>query len=461
MKPLPAIVQVTLRAALRERVVWSMLALVVGSLLLLPLGLRGDGTLESELRMHLRYSMGVSTALLAGMTLWIACSALAGDLSSKRLQLVLTKPVSRFTLWWGKWIAVCLISLPLLFLSGWVTLLRVEQRLADPAAVTPEQRRALRQTQLSARRMLLPEEVDVREEAAAMLAEQQREGRIPPGLSPADLARIERDMFNMARALRHSARAGESVAYVFHLPEPVQPGEALQLGFQLDSGIPGTTRIPGIWRLGTPEDPSLLEIPLQTLPAGEALLNFPADSGFTGTRTLVAAFENQSETGGMIFFRPAGGVVLFRPGGSFAPNFFRALLLLSGLLALLAALGVSCGGFFSLPVACYTTAMVLVLQAFSGTLESVLTDGTPLSRVEDPGLLILLLDAIMLRMYQGLDLLVRAIDLAQPLQRVARGILIPPAEVLRVLLARVLPVLLLLAALGGWGFHRREVGVAE
>lgn len=460
MKRLSAIVMLTLRAALRERVVWSMLALVVGTLLLLPLGLRGDGTLAGELRMHIRYSMGISAALLAGMTLWVSCGAIAGDLSSKRLQLLLSKPLSRATLWWGKWIAVSFLSVSLLLLCGAVTYLRVQQRVND-ASVTAEERARLFAGPLSARQPVDPVPVDVSGRVEEMFQAQLQAGGIPANMSEADLERYRQELTHIATALRHSANQGERVVYEFRLPRPVAAGEALQLGYQFDGATMGVRNIPGTWRIGTAEHPEVHVLPVEQAPAGEVVFELPFDSRLEGARELRVEFENRSEEAHMVFFRSREGVRIYRPAGAFGPNLLRALLLIGGLLSLLAALGVSSGALFSLPVACYATAMMLVLQAFSGTLNEVLEQGSTLREGSEPGPLLHAVDRAALALYRGMHAVLQPLDVQSPLDRVSRGIEVSPAEVLRTLGLRMGGVLLLLSIAGIFLFGKREVGVAE
>ncbi|MCH8513822.1 MAG: ABC transporter permease [Kiritimatiellae bacterium] len=459
MKNWWVIYKLTLRASLRERVAWSMLALVAGVLILLPLGLRGDGTLSGELRMHIRYSIGLSAGLLAAMTLWVSCASVAGDLSSKRLHMVLTKPVSRAAVWWGKWLAVSTLSVSLLFLCGFVTLFRVNGVVRSAAAEkTPAEMRTIRETVLTARKPEAPVPEDLTDEIEARLREELRTAVLPPGVTE-DMLRREIELLLLA--LRNSARQGQTVRWEYELSAPVRAEEDLQLAYRFDGASMGAVRVPGEWRVGTPEQPDLFTRQVEQSPAGEYVLHLNEDGQFDGAARIVVSFVNQSESGDMVFFRPGDGVMLYRPGGAFAPNFLRALGLLSGLLALLAALGVSSGGLFSLPVACYVTSVMLVMRGFARTVELALEEGTPLSRMEDPGFVVRTLNSVSMFMYRGIHMVLRPLDLDSPLERVANGVLISAGELTGVLFLRMLPVLLLIAGGGIFLFHKREAGVAE
>ena len=458
MRALLAIAQLTLRAALRERVAWSMLVLVAGTLLLLPLGLRGDGTLAGELRMHVRYSTGISAALLAAMTLWVSCAAVAGDLSSKRLQMVLTKPVSRATLWWGKWLAVSALSISLLMLCGGVTYWRVTQRVRDPS-VRAEERARIEATILTARRPARPRVEDLTEQAEALYAEQLRLGRIHP---EAEKEEVMRELLNLALTFRYAAQQHEEIDWVFSLGQPLKETDRLQLSFTFDGASMGVSRIPGEWRIRADgSDAVVFRAQIDQSPTGETVLDVPLSAELLNADILRVTFRNESEEPQTVFFRTRDGVLLYRTEGGFGPNLFRALALLGGLLALLAALGVSAGSLFSLPVACYATAMILVLQAFSGTLERVLDEGTTLSPNREHGAVMRGVDRVSMAAYRGMHALIRPLDIDRPLDRVSRGVLVSGGEVGRTAGFRMVPGLMVISLAGIGLFSKREAGGAE
>jgi hypothetical protein len=458
MKQLFAIAQLTLRAALRERVAWSMLVLVAGTLLLLPLGLRGDGTLAGELRMHVRYSTGLSTVLLAAMTLWVSCAAVAGDLSSKRLQMVLTKPVSRATLWWGKWLAVAALSISLLMVCGGVTYWRVSRRVAH-ADVNPDERAQIAATMLTARRPERPRIEDLTENARALYAEQVRTGRIHPDAPEEE---VMRELLNLALIFRNAAQQGETVRWEIPLSRPLDARDLLQLSFTFDGASMGAARVPGEWRIGLADGrEAVFTAEIHQNPRGETVLHVPITEEMIGAARVWVEFENKAEDAQMVFFSTRDGVLLYRAEGGFGPNLFRSLVLLAGLLALLAALGISTGSLFSLPVACYATAMILVLQAFSGTLERVLEDGTTLNAFREHSEAMVRFDRFMMTAYQGMHAMIRPLDVDRPLDRVSRGVLVSGREVSRTVGLRMIPGLVVISLIGIGLFQRREAGVAE
>lgn len=449
-----SIFRLTLRSILRERVALSMLVLLALVLTLLPMGLRGDGTVEGALRMHIRYTLGFSTALLAGMTLWVSCASIAGDLSSKRIQMVLAKPVSRAAVWWGKWLAVSGLVTTLLMICGAATLFRVH-RLVD--AADPEARRELDGRILSARLPAGPEIEDLTPRARDMLEEQTARGAVPPDMPEKEALK---QMLRYVRVMRHAAPAGGEVTWLIPLEKPVEADETLQLAYRFDGASMGVATVDGDWTVRVPGDDAVFTRSVKQSPHGEHVLDFNHDGAFAGARVLEVRFLNRNTGGDMVFFKPDGGVRIYRPAGGFAPNLFRALLLLSGLLALLAAIGVGAGSVFSLPVACYATSVVLILRAFSGVVEEAARARPAPAGTEEVSAVGQAYDTARRQLYRALLVVLKPVEIEQPLDRVSRGVLVSWREVGGTLALRFAPVLLLIAGIGVFLFSRRETGGA-
>lgn len=457
MPPFLPIALLTLRSILRERVALSMLALLAGVWILLPAGLEGDGTVEGELRMLVRYTLGFTTVMLAGMTVWISCAAIAGDLSSQRLHQVLAKPVSRAQIWWGKWLAVTTLVTTLLFLGAGATLWRVHILLHN-ADLTADARAHLRETLLTSRKPVAPEEENYTPRAREQLRQQLASGWEPPPQFSED--ELLRRMTQQLRSLRYSVQGGDDAEWEFPLPTPVQPGEALQLELRYDGGSMGLTSIQGEWILGTPDAPALATLPLETSPHGSSVLVFNRDDAFAGATRLRARFRYRAADHHVVFFKPDDGVRLHRPGGAFTPNLLRSTLLFAGLLSVLAAIGIGAGAIFSLPVACYATAVLLILPAFSGVVEGVIQRADAEAEVAAADAPALQRAARTARnaVFRVLLTALRPLDLDHPLDRVSRGIEVGGGEVARRLALRFTPLILLFALTGIGLFHRRDVG---
>lgn len=455
MHSLLPIYRLTLRSILRERVALSMLTLLALVLILLPAGIESDGTIQGAIRMQIRYGLGISSFLLAAMTLWVSCASIAGDLSSKRLQMVLTKPVSRASIWWGKWLAVVTLVTGLSMICGCVTYLRI-QNIMSADSVSPYEKAILMSQQLTARRPVDPLQEDLSGEAEKLADEQMASGAVPPNI---ERSLVVAEMKYYLRVNRYAASATETVSWTFELNNPLQAGETLQLFYEYDGSAMGVGTIPGIWTLDTKTQKNVFSEETLEKPFGEKVIPVRVSPEMAGAQTLTLNFENRSTEGGRVFFKTDRGVRLFFKAGGFVPNLFRALLLLTGLLAILAAIGVSAGCVFSLPVACYVSAVVLMLQAFSGVVEEFVEQGAPVREPEqtlfDHGI-----NQFQYKVYQGVLIALKPLEVESPLDRVSRGIVVSPSELFKNILFRYTPVVLVLSGGGIMLFSKREIGDA-
>ncbi|MDA3872478.1 MAG: hypothetical protein PF795_00765 [Kiritimatiellae bacterium] len=452
MTPIFPIYKLTLRSILRERVALSMLALLVLVLLLLPQGLQTDGTVEGALRMHIRYSLGFSSVLLAGMTLWVSCASIAGDLTSKRLQMVLTKPVGRMSLWWGKWLAVVTLVTILALLCGGVTLWRIH-RMVHQTELTDSEKERVYSQQVTARKPVDAEVEDLTPRAREMMQAQRQAGALPGNVPEEEI------LANILRFLqfsRHAASSDESVSWTFPFSRPLVGGEPLQIAYQFDGSSMGLSKVPGRWVLETAEQPELFEQRIEQTPHGEHVISLEVSPEMAGLEELTLTFTNLSEDGDRVFFKSDRGVRLYLEGGAFAPNLLRAILLIIGLLAILAAIGVSAGSVFSLPVACYATSVILLLQAFSGVVEEVLEQG-PSQEETETTLISKAVQEIQLGVFKGVLVILKPLQVESPLGRVSRGVQIAATEVAGIFFFRFIPIILVISSAGIFCLSKREV----
>ena len=108
MRAFLAIVRLTLRNALRSHIFQLLLialALCVG---LIPTTVGGSTALDF-IRVALLYSLSGVSTLLALSTLWVGCYVMSSDIDDYRLHMVVSKPVSRVTIWLGKFSGVLLL----------------------------------------------------------------------------------------------------------------------------------------------------------------------------------------------------------------------------------------------------------------------------------------------------------------------------------------------------------------
>ena len=117
MKPFFAIVSLTLKNAVRSHVFQLLLLVLMLCVGIIPLSIGGGSALDF-VRVSLLYSIWSIVVILALASLWLGCFIMAQDVDSYQLHMIVSKPISKVTIWLGKWTGVNLINLLLLLVSG-------------------------------------------------------------------------------------------------------------------------------------------------------------------------------------------------------------------------------------------------------------------------------------------------------------------------------------------------------
>ena len=113
-----AIAWLTWKAAFRYRLFLVVLALLLVSVVALPLLIEDDGTARGFTQILLTYTLTTITALLGMSTLWLSCGTLARDIEDCQIQVVAVKPIARWQIWLGKWLGILMLNGLLLAVSG-------------------------------------------------------------------------------------------------------------------------------------------------------------------------------------------------------------------------------------------------------------------------------------------------------------------------------------------------------
>src|SRR5437667_4573692 len=153
MQRLFAIAKLTLKAALRYRLVQVLTVLLLGAVVGLPGIIKHDGTAQGFTQILLTYTLGTITTLLGFATLWLACGTLARDVEECQMQMVAVKPIARWEIWVGKWTGIMLLNLLLLAVSGVAVYVLMQWRAGQ---LSPETQQELRNEVLVARGSLRP-----------------------------------------------------------------------------------------------------------------------------------------------------------------------------------------------------------------------------------------------------------------------------------------------------------------
>ncbi|MDO8349250.1 MAG: hypothetical protein Q7T30_03365, partial [Planctomycetota bacterium] len=128
LQQLWAVARLTVGAAFRYRLVVVLIILLIGAVIVLPTIIKHDETAGGFTQILLTYTLGVITALLSLVTLWLACGTLASDIDECQMQMVASKPIPRWQIWIGKWLGIMALNAMLLGVSAGAVYLLMQWR---------------------------------------------------------------------------------------------------------------------------------------------------------------------------------------------------------------------------------------------------------------------------------------------------------------------------------------------
>ncbi len=100
----------TFMQCLRTKVAAVFAVLLIVSLALLPSLMEGDGTMAGRIRTFLDYSTTVVSVLLSLVVVLLSVGLISGDVASKQVLMLCTKPLSRWQYVIGRWLGVVLLA---------------------------------------------------------------------------------------------------------------------------------------------------------------------------------------------------------------------------------------------------------------------------------------------------------------------------------------------------------------
>lgn len=449
MRSLAAVAGLTIRAALRLRVFWTVAAMLLVVVLLLPPSLRDDGTITGRVRLLLAYTLGLSHGLLCLATLWLGADSLAREVSERQLQLVVVKPVARWTIWLGKWLGIVLLDLVLLAGAVGGAAWQARRAVADPRW-DDDDRALVRQEILTARAELLPDTPDF-----AALAESTVSERLAAGVLTE-----EDNLLYARRAIRNDLEAewqtvppGGGKAWQF--AGVTAPAGVEEVWFRFRARAAASLRgdvATVVWEAEGSGDEHL-HVHGELRP--DAFMAFRIPSRLVGADGRLTVRLRNDSRAALVFPLGDGPALRYEVGG-FTANLLRAAGILLFQLAFLAALGLLLGSALSFPVAAFAALSYLICAAHVPFLGSRLAAGEALF---DPSTTPLQLELAGRGFVRAVLWLAGSLHLHAPLGRLSSGLLVSWRDVAAVAWQLGLLQTGLAALAGMLVFARRELAL--
>ena len=451
MNSIFAIATICFRTALRSRVVVLLLGFILLAMIGLPLSIESDGTAAGYVRILVTYTLGVVGILLSIVTLWAGCAAVSDEIMTKQIHLVLTKPVTFFQVWAGKWLGLMMLNSLLLACAG-VTLVILLWYNPRHPRLSAEQQTAIHSQLLVAHQVTEPNLPDV--EHAVETAYQRWLQQYPnTSISPEQVKEHLRQQ-QWTRAL--SAPEATKLQVTFSLPPNFNRSHPLYLEYRFDISVPAPLQVPHHWSIYTGDSHWKTVYTGSVLAGQRNRIALPA-STVQDDGTLHLSFKHSSNTPMTVLFSPNRGINLLSYDGPFSSNLVRALLTMLFQLGFLTALGVTTGSLFSLPVAVFATLSCMVLLTSAPYMESIVRQPTS-SEAERTSTTVF--NRIIQQTFYIIHGAVSPLQSAKPLEKLGVGEAIPWNMILRSFVIRILLYGGVCALLGSCLFRQREMGAA-
>ena len=388
MRAFLSIVKLTFRHAVRSHIFQLLLGVLLLCIALIPTTVINSSAADF-LKSSIFYSLWIVSAVLGLSTIWLGCYIMTCDIDSYQLHMVVSKPVSRVTIWCGKWLGVCLVNLLLLVLAAAAVYFIILYRF-EKLEFQPGEKERMRSEVLVGRRAFKADRPDYGEAINAMARQRVndllKQGRsVGTGMQD----KIIKDAQLAVVSADSEVKPGNIKSWRFS-NIPASTGKPIYLRYRpyinkVASEDQRQTRL--LWSVGIPRERKTPQA--GTLAAKNAktydIYLYPLDdkpdqvmTGVFHEKELKPEWKvvssdgyvfmtvaNYDHLGGTMFFQPADGPRLLVPATSFAGNYARAVLVVGLELMLLAALSCAFGGIVSMPVAVFMVVSYLLFGAFS------------------------------------------------------------------------------------------------
>jgi len=370
MRSIWAVATNTIKQALRMKIAAVFVVLLIVLLPVMGVSMTGDGTMKGRLQTFVSYGLSLTSFLLCLLTIVVSIYSLTSDIKQRQIYTVITKPIRRFQLLFGKLLGVILLDIALLVLFSAI-IYAITIYIPKYFSASEADLAQLDNEFYTARNSLIPAEVDVTREVDESYEKLKKSGRLPEGVPREKIiAKLTEDQKRWKRA----AVPGQQLIWEFNNVRPLDPNQSLFIRFKYDVSVnPPDLNVYGIWTVGDYRQikyGTKIETPIRdfdrkdvirTFHEIEVPANVVAEDGY-----LAVGFLNRPLNNTVVIFPPEDGLEVLYEADTFTGNFIRAVLLILFRLIFLACLGILASTFLSFPVAILLCLVIFFTATISG-----------------------------------------------------------------------------------------------
>ena len=473
-----AIVKLTCKSVVRSHVFQILLGVLIFTIIVLPLTVVGDGTARAHIQVSLQYCLGTISFLLSISTIWLGCFVMGSDIESYQIHMVLSKPVSRIKLWFGKCIGIVMIHTVLLVISaGLVYGLIIWQ--FNKQDFTDQEKQRIRNEVLVGRRVYMPKLPDTKKFIAQVYQKRvkdiQTQGK---KLTEDEKRNLLSEIQKGVTASLGEIRPGQPRPWMY---EGLNKDEKnlMYLRYRTYVGKVSTKEqreTMGLWavRIDIPvettktnkKNPKNQEKNFRTVLSPRT--NYPekimcgifneiiiSNQVIDDEGNAMVVFANYDPQGKVLFFQIADGPKLLVKVSGFLGNYARGIFIIFIKLAFLAGLSCAIGGIISIPVAIFSVISYLLIGSVAtyhiGFQQKMMNMGGPSTTS--------LSDLLVYYFCQLLMFLLIPMQKFEVSYLLAGGELIELSYISTLLIFDVLIKSIFIIGFGIWLYRRREMGL--
>ncbi|MBO5791907.1 MAG: hypothetical protein J6S54_05470 [Lentisphaeria bacterium] len=389
MRAFSAIVKLTFRHAVRSHIFQLLFGVLLLCVALIPTTIT-NSTAADFLKSSIFYSLWIVSAVLGLSSIWLGCFIMTCDIDSYQLHMVVSKPVSRITVWLGKWTGVCLVNLLLLAAASTAVYFIILYRFNN-LEFPPGEKERMRAEVLVGRRAFRADRPDY-SEAINELVRQKIKRLTSQGRTVDTQMQEKLIKDSQLEVVSRDSEAKVGVVKSWRFSNiPANTGKPIFLRYRpYINKVASEDQRPAhlLWSVGIPRERKaaaqagpLAQQNAKTYDIYLYPLDDKPDQVMTGVfhekelkpewnvvssdGYVFMTVVNLDRLGGTMFFQPADGPKLLVPATGFAGNYARAVLVIGMELMLLAALSCAFAGCLSMPVAIFMVLSYLLFGAFS------------------------------------------------------------------------------------------------
>ena len=398
--PLLAIVRLTFKSALRSHVFQALLFLLVLGVIAVPNTIKGDGTAYGYIQVSIDYSMWIISIILSMSAVWVGCSVMSFDIESGQLHMVVSKPVSRVTVFCGKLLGVLILHGLLMFIASIGAFAFVQLQFNWQKFLPAEKARVADEV-MTGRQSYMPDMPDIESkvrdeflrrakatetisgkpfasipplERAKMLSEVRKQviasfGEIRPGPEGTKFWNYSGlpDKYDGPICIRYKAYSGsvdtkdQKTSYgMWTIRIFIEDKTTVDSSVKAQGAETAKPKLREVYALFSPEPERLVcGVPLEFKVPSRSVLN---------EGSVRIGLTNFDPEGKALFIQASDGPKLLIKKCGFTENFLRAVFVAFMRVAILAGIACSAGAIFSMPVAVFMVIAYIAIGLFASFL---------------------------------------------------------------------------------------------